>query len=149
MAERFETTIQLEGKTATFFEVPLDVPAVFGRARPPVRVTIGGHSYRSTIAPYGGRYLLPLNRVNREAAGVAAGDRLTVELELDDEPRSVEVPDDLASALAGDASAEAAFAQLSYTHRREYVEWVTEAKREDTRRRRIEKTLARLRAGEP
>jgi hypothetical protein len=70
MAERFETTIQLEGKTATLFEVPLDVPAVFGRARPPVRVTIGGHSYRSTIAPYGGRYLLPLNRVNREAAGV-------------------------------------------------------------------------------
>jgi uncharacterized protein YdeI (YjbR/CyaY-like superfamily) len=74
---------------------------------------------------------------------------LTVELELDDEPRSVDVPDDLATALAGDASAEAAFAQLLYTHRREYVEWVTEAKREETRRRRIEKTLARLRAGEP
>jgi Domain of unknown function (DUF1905) len=74
MTERFETKIQLEGKTATFFEVPLDVPAVFGRDHPPVRVTIGGHSDRSTIAPYGGRYLLPLNRVNREAAGVAAGD---------------------------------------------------------------------------
>lgn len=149
MAERFETTIQLQGKTATFFEVPLDVPAVFGRARPPVRVTIGGHSYRSTIAPYGGRYLLPLNRANREAAGVAAGDTAAVELELDTEPRTVEVPDDLAAALAGDAAAEAAFAQLSYTHRREYVEWVTEAKREETRRRRIEKTLTRLRAGEP
>ena len=147
MAELFETTIRVEGKTATYFEVPLDVPAVFGRARAPVRVKIGGHTYRSTIAPYGGRYLLPLNRANREAAGVAAGDAVEVEIELDEEPRVVAVPEDLAAALAGDPDAAAAFEGLSYTHRREYVQWIVEAKREETRRRRIEKTLADLRAG--
>ena len=89
--ERFETTVQVEGRTATFFEVPLDVPATFGRARPPVRVTVGDHTYRSTIAVYGGRYFLPLNRQNRAAAGVAAGERITVELEADTEERTVDV----------------------------------------------------------
>jgi hypothetical protein len=149
MTERFEAVIEVEGKTATYFEVPLDVPAVFGRARPPVCVTIGGHTYRSTIAPYGGSYMLPLNRANRAAAGVAAGDTVTVKLELDDEPRTVEVPDDLRAVLAGDEEAAAAFERLSYTHRREYVEWITEAKREETRARRLAKTLDRLRAGKP
>ncbi len=149
VAERFQATIQLQGKTATFFEVPLDVPAVFGRARAPVRVTIGGHAYRSTIAPYGDRYLLPLNRANREAAGVAAGDTVAVEVELDTQPRTVEVPADLAAALAEDPAAAAAFERLSYTHRREYVEWITEAKRDETRRRRIAETPARLRAEKP
>jgi hypothetical protein len=149
LTERFETVIQVEGKTATYFEVPLDVRAVFGRARPPVRVTIAGHTYRSTIAPYGGSYMLPLNRANRAAAGVAAGDAVTVELELDDEPRTVEVPDDVRAALAGDEEAAAAFERLSYTHQREYVEWITEAKREETRARRLAKTLDRLREGKP
>ena len=65
MAERFETVIQVEERTATYFEIPLDVRALFGRARPPVRVTIGGHTYRSTVAAYGDRYLVPLNRANR------------------------------------------------------------------------------------
>jgi Bacteriocin-protection, YdeI or OmpD-Associated/Domain of unknown function (DUF1905) len=149
LTERFETVIQVEGKTATYFEVPLDVRAVFGRARPPVRVTIAGHTYRSTIAQYGGSYMLPLNRANRAAAGVAAGDAVTVELELDDEPRTVEVPDDVRAALAGDEEAAAAFERLSYTHQREYVEWITEAKREETRARRLAKTLDRLREGKP
>jgi hypothetical protein len=88
VAERFTTTIELQGKTATFFAVPLDVRAVFGRARPPVRVTIGGHTYRSTVAVYGDRYFLPLNRANRAAAGVAAGDTVLVEVEADDELRT-------------------------------------------------------------
>jgi Bacteriocin-protection, YdeI or OmpD-Associated/Domain of unknown function (DUF1905) len=149
MSQRFETVIEVEGKTATYFDVPLDVPAVFGRARPPVRVTIGGHTYRSTIAAYGGSYMLPLNRANRAAAGVAAGDTVTVELELDLEPRTVEAPDDLRAALAGDEAAAAAFDRLSYTHRREYVEWITEAKRDETRARRLAKTLERLRQGKP
>jgi len=148
MPERFQTTLQVEGRTATFFEVPLDVPAVFGRARPPVRVTIGGHTYRSTIAVYGGRYFVPLNRQNREAAGVAAGDEVTVELEADTDERTVTVPDDLRAALDGDEPARAAFDALSYTHRREYVEWITEAKREETRRRRVEQTVERLRSGD-
>ncbi len=148
MPERFDTTLQVEGRTATFFEVPLDVPAIFGRARPPVRVTIGDHTYRSTIAVYGGRYFLPLNRQNREAAGVAAGERITVELEADLEERTVEVPDDLRAALDGDDEARSAFESLSYTHRREYADWIVEAKRDETRRRRIAKTLERLRSGD-
>jgi Bacteriocin-protection, YdeI or OmpD-Associated/Domain of unknown function (DUF1905) len=149
MSQRFETVIEVEGKAATYFDVPLDVPAVFGRARPPVRVTIGGHTYRSTIAAYGGSYMLPLNRASRAVAGVAAGDTVTVELELDLEPRTVEAPDDLRAALAGDEAAAAAFDRLSYTHRREYVEWITEAKRDETRARRLAKTLERLRQGKP
>ena len=148
MPERFDTTLQVEGRTATFFEVPLDVPAIFGRARPPVRVTIGDHTYRSTIAVYGGRYFLPLNRQNREAAGVAAGERVSVELEADLEERNVEVPDDLRAALDGDDEARSAFESLSYTHRREYADWIVEAKRDETRRRRIAKTLERLRSGD-
>jgi len=148
MPERFQTTLQVEGRTATFFEIPLDVPVVFGRTRPPVRVTIGGHTYRSTIAVYGGRYFVPLNRQNREAAGVAAGDEVTVELEADTDERTVTVPDDLRAALDGDEPARAAFDALSYTHRREYVEWITEAKREETRRRRVEQTVERLRSGD-
>ena len=145
MSERFEAVIQVEGRTATYFEVPLDVRGLFGRARPPVRVTIGGHTYRGTIAAYGGRYLLPLNRANRAAAGVAAGDTVTVEIELDEQPRRVTVPADLQAALDGDAEAAAAFEKLSYTHCREYVEWITEAKRAATRTRRIAKTLEHLR----
>jgi hypothetical protein len=148
MPERFQTTLQVEGRTATFFEVPLDVPALFGRARPPVRVTIGGHTYRSTIAVYGGRYFLPLNRQNREAAGVAAGEEVTVELEGDAEERTVNVPEDLQAALDADAVARDAFDALSYSHRKEYADWIVGAKREDTRRRRVDKTLDRLRSGE-
>ena len=149
MGERFDAKIEVEGRTATYFEVPLDVPALFGRTRAPVRVTIGGHTYRSTVAVYGGRYYVPLNRKNREAAGVAAGETVSVELEPDDEPRTVDVPDDLQAALEGDSAARDAFEGLSYTHRREYVEWILEAKRDETRARRIGETLARLREGKP
>jgi Bacteriocin-protection, YdeI or OmpD-Associated/Domain of unknown function (DUF1905) len=148
MPERFQTTLQVEGRTATFFEVPLDVPAIFGRARPPVRVTIGGHTYRSTVAVYGGRCFVPLNRQNREAAGVAAGEEVTVELEADTEKRTVELPEELSAALDGDEAARAAFESLSYSHRKEYADWVAEAKREETCQRRLAKTLERLRAGD-
>jgi Bacteriocin-protection, YdeI or OmpD-Associated/Domain of unknown function (DUF1905) len=141
-AQRFETVLRTEGP-GTFVEVPLGVPALFGRARAPVQVTINGYRFRSTVAVYGGRYFLPMKRAVREAAGVAAGDLVVVEVEADEEPREVEVPEDLAAALAADA---AAFERISYTHRREYVEWVVAAKRPETRRRRVEETVARLRA---
>jgi Bacteriocin-protection, YdeI or OmpD-Associated/Domain of unknown function (DUF1905) len=145
MAERFETVLQTEGP-GTFVEVPLDVPALYGRARAPVRVTINGYRFRSTVAVYGGRYFLPVKRAVREAAGVAAGDLVVVEVEPDSAPREVEVPSDLAAALAADPAAAAAFERLSYTHRREYVEWLGEARRPETRRRRVDETVARLRA---
>jgi Bacteriocin-protection, YdeI or OmpD-Associated/Domain of unknown function (DUF1905) len=143
---RFETVLAAEDG-GVFIEVPLDVPAVFGRARAPVRGTINGHPFRSTVAVYGGRYYLPVRRELREAAGVAAGDAVVVELEADEQPRSVDPPTDLAGALAADPEAGAAFAGLSFTHQREYVEWVTGAKREETRRRRVEQAVAMLRDG--
>ena len=145
-AHRFETVLGAEG-SGVFIEVPLDVPAVFGRARAPVRGTINGHPFRSTVAVYGGRYYLPVNRGLREAAGVAAGDAVVIELEPDDQPRTVDPPADLADALAADPEARAAFAGLSFTHQREYAEWVAQAKRAETRRHRVEQAVAMLRDG--
>ena len=130
--------------TATFIEVPLDVPAIFGRPRPPVWVTINGHTYRSAIALYGSRYYLPVNRSNREAAGVEPGDTITVEITLDTDVRHVSVPDDLRAALDDDPDAAAEFDRLSYTHQREHVVWIEAAGREETRVRRITQTLERL-----
>jgi bacteriocin resistance YdeI/OmpD-like protein/uncharacterized protein DUF1905 len=144
--ERFEAVVGTEG-TGTFVEVPIDVPAVFGRVRAPVRVTVNGHTWRSTVMRYGERYVLPLNRQNREAAGVAAGEAITVDLASDDAARTVDVPDDLAAALEAAPGARAAFDGAAFTHRREWVEWVTGAKRPETRERRIggvvEQVLAR------
>jgi hypothetical protein len=143
---RFETELQAEG-SGVFFEVPLDVPAVFGKARAPVRGTINGHPFRSTVAVYGGRSYLPVNRALRQAAGVAAGDAVVIELEADDRPRTVDPPPDLAAALAADPGARAAFDGLSFTHQREYAQWVAEAKRQATRRPPVEQAVQMLRDG--
>src|SRR5215217_9230962 len=93
---RFETVLQAEDG-GVFFEVPLDVPAVFGKARAPVRGTINGHPFRSTVAVYGGRSFLPVKKALREAAGVAAGDAVVIELEADEQPRTIDPPPDLAA----------------------------------------------------
>ena len=143
---RFETVLQAED-SGVFFEVPLDVPAVFGKARAPVRGTINGHPFRSTVAVYGGRSYLPVKKALREAAAVAAGDAVVIELEADEQPRTVDPPLDLAAALAADPEARAAFEGLSFTHQREYAEWVAEAKREATRRRRVDQAVEMLRDG--
>ena len=143
---RFETVLQTED-SGVFFEVPLDVPAIFGKARAPVRGTINGHPFRSTVAVYGGRSFLPVKKALREAAGVAAGDAVVIELEADEQPRTVDPPPDLAAALAADPEARAAFEGLSFTHQREYAQWVAEAKRETTRRRRVEQAVEMLRDG--
>jgi hypothetical protein len=142
--ERVEGVVEAAGRGGHVVELPLDVPALFGARRPPVRGTVNGAPFRSTIAVYGGRYLLGLNREVRETAGgVGAGDTVVIELGRDDEERTVEVPDDLRAAL--DADLLAFFDSLSFTHRREYVEWIEEAKREETRRRRVEKAVELLR----
>jgi hypothetical protein len=143
---RFETVVGAEDG-GTFIEVPLDVPAVFGRVRAPVRVTVNGHAFRSTVMRYGDRYYVPLNRANRAAAGVEAGDAVAVALASDDAPRTVEVPADLAEALDAAPGARAAFDGAAFSHRREWVESVTGARRPETRERRIgrvvEQVLAR------
>ena len=137
------------GKTATMFRVPFDLKQAFGRARPPVRVTIRGHTWRTTPGIYDGVGHVVVNRAVKKATGVDAPDEVEVSMQLDSEPRTVRVPADLQAALAGDPEAKAAFARLSFSHRREYAEWVKEAKRPETRQRRIAATVERVRAGKP
>jgi hypothetical protein len=140
---RFDTVVGAEDG-GTFIEVPLDVPAVFGRVRAPVRVTVNGHTYASTVMRYGDRYYLPLSRANRSAAGVEAGDRVDVALASDDARRTVEVPADLTAALGAAPGARAAFDGAAVSHRREWVQWVTEAKRAETRERRIGRVVEQV-----
>lgn len=145
---RFRTTLQLGGKTATGISVPAEIVAGLGTGkRPPVRVTINGHTYRSTVAPMGGVFMLPVSAEHREAAGIQAGDELDVEVELDTEPREVVVPPDFAAALDRDADAKRFFTGLSYSNRRRYVLAIEDAKTEETRRRRIAKAIMTLREG--
>jgi hypothetical protein len=143
---RFESTVELGGKTATGIGVPDEVVEALGSSkRPPVTVTINGYSYRTTAVRMGGRFLVPLSAENREGAGVAAGDSITVDIEPDTAPREVDMPHDLAAAM--DDAARAAYDGLSFTHRKEWVRWVEEAKKPETRAGRIEKTVAGLREG--
>jgi len=145
---RFRTTVELGGKTATGMPVPPEVVEALGAGKkPPVRVTIGGHTYRSSIASRGGVFLIPLSAENRTAAGVAAGDEVDVEVELDDAPREVPVPDDLRTALDGDDAARATFEALPYSHKQRHVLAIEGAKAPETRARRIDKALEMLRSG--
>ena len=146
-AKAFTVELERVQKTATMFRVPFDLGEAFGRARPPLRVTIRGHTWRTTPGVYDGVGHIVVNRAVKAATGVDVGDRVRVRMELDTEPRTVTVPRDLAAALAADPTAKKTFASLSFTHRREYVEWVEEAKRPETRARRISATVERVREG--
>jgi hypothetical protein len=118
-----------------------------GAKRFPVAATINGFTWRTTVTRMRGEFLLGLSREVREGAGVQAGDSAEVTLVLDTAPREVEVPEALASALAGDPTAMAAFDALAYTHRKEYCRWIEEAKRPETRERRVGRALSMLREG--
>jgi hypothetical protein len=143
---RFRATIELHGRSATGIEVPSAVVDGLGAGRrPPVRVTIGSHSYRTTVASRGGRFLVPLSAEQRAGAGVAAGHEVDVEVELDTEPREVVVPADLAAALDAEPAARGRFDALPYSHRKEHVRAVEEAKAPETRQRRIARAVAMLR----
>ncbi|WP_315097812.1 YdeI/OmpD-associated family protein [uncultured Cellulomonas sp.] len=143
---RFRSTVQLSGKSATGIPVPAEAVAAMDRgARFPVVVTLNGHSYRSTVTPYRGQTMLPLSAENRLAAGVEAGQEVDVDIEPDDAPRTVVVPDDLAAALAGPARE--AFDALSFSRQRAIVEPVEAAKTPETRQRRIAKAAEELAAG--
>lgn len=146
MKTTFTTTVLLDDKVnATGIRVPAEaIAALGGKKKPPVIVTVNGFSYRSTVAAYGDVYLLPLSQERRAAAGVAAGDVVEVTLELDTEPRTVEVPDELAAALAAKSGARAAFDALAYSTRKEHARQVVEAKAQETRERRIAKIVAQL-----
>ena len=145
---KFRSEVELGGKTATGIQVPDEVVAALGAGkRPAVRVTVGGHTYRTTVAPMGGRSFVPLSGENRAAAGVSAGQAVEVEIELDSDVRELELPYDLDAGLKSDERARTFFAELSYTHRKEWVRWIEEAKKPETRSARLEKTLKALREG--
>jgi hypothetical protein len=145
---RFRSEIFLGGKTATGMRVPDEVvEALASGKRPAVRVTINGYTYRSTVAPMGGDYLLPVSAEVRAAAGVAAGDSVEVDVELDTAPREVEVPADFAEALDREVAARQFFAGLSYSNKRRWVLSIEDAKTPETRRRRIEKAIESFKQG--
>lgn len=144
---KFTTTILGSGNRAGI-EVPEDVVAALGAGRrPPVVVTINGKSYRSSIAVMGGQNLIGVSAANQEFTGVSAGDTVEVNVEVDTQPRIIEVPDDLAAALAAEPQAQSFYAKLSYSAQRRYVEPLGEAKTDETRARRIAKVVADLKAG--
>ncbi len=146
-AKRFTVTLERVGKTATMFRVPFDLEDAFGRLRPPVLVTIRDYTWRTTPGVYDRVGYIVVNRKAKTATGVDAGDRVRVAMEVDTKPRRVTVPADLKVALAADDEAKAAFDKLSFTHKREYVEWVAEAKRPETRVRRVTGTVERVKQG--
>ena len=144
----FSAELELAGKTATGITVPpAVVDALNAGKRIPVVVTIKKHSYRTTIAPYNGAYMIPVSAENREAAGVKAGDTLRVGIEVDTAPREIEVPADLAAALAKNKEAKAFFESLSFSNQRGYVSWLEQAKKEETRNARVLACVESLEAG--
>jgi Bacteriocin-protection, YdeI or OmpD-Associated/Domain of unknown function (DUF1905) len=145
---KFRSTVHLGGKTATGIEVPPEVVDGLGSSkRPAVVVTIEDYTYRSSIAPRGGIFMLPVSAEVRAGAGIAAGDVVDVEVELDTEPREVTVPPDFAAALDADSAARELFDGLSYSNKLRHVLSIEDAKTDETRRRRIDKLVSGLREG--
>jgi uncharacterized protein DUF1905/bacteriocin resistance YdeI/OmpD-like protein len=147
---KFRTTVEQAGKTATGIQIPDEVVESLGAGkRPPVRVTINGYTYRSTVASMGGRFMVGVNAQNREAASVAGGDTVDVDIELDTAPREVTLPPDFAKALKKDARAKETFEGLSNSNKGWHVQSIEGAKTDETRQRRIAKSVAALHEGRP
>ena len=145
----FTATLESRGPAAAFVLDEDQVATVGeGAKRFAVLATVNGYSWRTSVARMGGESLLGLSRAVREAAGVAIGGTVDVVVELDQAPREVEVPELLATALAADPVASAAFDQLAFTHRKEFARWVAEAKRDETRQRRVEQAVEMIRTGQ-
>jgi hypothetical protein len=142
---RFTTTLRAHGRTATGIVVPPALVAELGQGkRAPVWVTIGPHTYRSTVAVMGGQFMIAVSADNRHKAGVKAGDTLEVRLRLDTEPRTATVPEDLAKALAAAPAAQRFFAGLTHSQQRWHIQSIESAKTAATRQRRIERSVASL-----
>jgi hypothetical protein len=144
---KFTTTIIGDGNKAGIVVPENVVSALDAGKRPPVVVTINGQSYRSSIAVMGGKYMVGVSSANRELTGTSAGDTVDVDLQVDTQPRVIEVPDDLAAALEAEPEAKAFYGTLNYSAQRRYVEPIGDAKTEETRARRIAKVVSDLRAG--
>jgi hypothetical protein len=145
---KFRARVELHGKMATGIRVPSEVvESLKSSKRPPVCVTVNGHTYRSTVAPMGGEFLLPISAENRKLAGIEAGDEVDVEIELDTEPREVMVPPDFRDALDRDADARRFFDGLSKSSKQRVVLLIEGAKTAETRLRRITKAISELHEG--
>ncbi|MEA2461725.1 MAG: hypothetical protein QOH90_1902 [Actinomycetota bacterium] len=145
--KRFRAVVGGDEGERPLFELPFDAKEVFGSARAPVVATVNKVSWRTTVAVYGGKHYVGMRRELREKAGVEMGETVSVTLESDDAPRTVEVPSEFLAALRRSPAAKKAFDRLSFTHRREYVEWITGAKKEETRSRRLSKAVTMLEDG--
>jgi hypothetical protein len=142
------TTLQRRGPAAAVVLADDQVAEVGeGRKAFPVQATINGYTWAGRVSRMGGEFLLGLNREVRTGAGVEAGDEVTVTIALDEAPREVDVPAALAQALEGDATARATFDALAFTHRKEFARWIAEAKKDETRERRVAQALQMLREG--
>ena len=148
MKKTFKTTIVRDGSMC-LIPVPFDPRPVFGKVRAPVKVTVNGHTYQSTIASMGNGPCIPLRRSNREAAGLEGGETLRVTLELDAEKREIKPPPDLVRALKAKPPAWNRWQELSYSHQREHAEAIVEAKKPETRERRIRSAVEAIAARPP
>lgn len=145
---KFRATLELQGKTATAFVVPPELLESLGsNKRPPVAVTIKGHTYRTSIGSRGGEYLLPVSGELRKKIGIEAGDETDVDIVLDTAPREVTVPSDLAAAFKGESAAKKFFEGLTFSQQSWFVLWIEGAKKAETRQRRVEESIELLRAG--
>jgi hypothetical protein len=142
--KRFEAVLGGEEGDRPTVELPFDVRATYGSARPKLKVTVNGVELRTTVAIYGGRSYVGFRKEVRDAAGIAVGDRIRVEIEADTAPREVTVPADLGRALTKDRAAKKIFEGLAFTHRKEFVQWVEGAKKAETRERRVAKAIEML-----
>lgn len=146
--QTFTAVIQNAGGGGAFVEVPFDVEAAFGSKRPKVKAWIEGVPYRGILTRMRTAcHILGIRKEIRDQVGKTFGDEVTIRVEPDVEPRLVEIPPDLQKELTKDQEAKAFFGKLSYTHQKEYVTWITEAKKEETRQNRIAKTIAMLKKG--
>ena len=146
--QTFTAVIQNAGGGGAFVEVPFDVEQAFGSKKPKVKATIEGVPYRGTLVRMGTEcHVLIILKGIREQIGKTFGDEVTISVEPDTEPRLIEIPPDLARELKEDEEAKAFFDKLSYTHQKEYVTWINEAKKQETRQNRILKTLEMLKKG--
>ncbi len=147
---KFHTTIKQNEKTATGIQIPNEVIEGLGAGKkPPVKLTVNGYSYRSTVATVDGTFMVGFNADHRAASGMRGGDEIDVEIEVDREPRTVDIPADLAAAFEAEPKASETFDKLSNSMKGYHVAQVTGAKTDDTRRGRIEKSIAVLREGKP
>ncbi len=145
---QFKALIEDAGEGGAYVSIPFDVEQAFGKKRVKVVATIEGVAYRGSLVRMGSAcHLLPVLKGIRAKIGKNIGDEVEVEVVEDVEPRLVQVPDDLQKALAENAEAESFFASLSYTHQKEYVQWIEAAKKDETRQRRIQRALEWLNQG--